>query len=300
MPKFMARIKKIYRTLDEFFTRVDEHHIYMLASGLSFNIFLYVIPLFLIAVYLLKFFLGIEGITSIVYDLSDKFLPPTQQSRVIVDTIVKEVKGILEVSSVLGVVGLFGLLWLSSTLISSFRTALNNIFGLKSPYVFLLYRLKDIGLTIFLTALILLYSFVLPLISLVYSFFDDNTDGILGTVIDQLILTGGTIVSGFCLFYFIYRFVPNQRMERLPRMIATLAAVFSIELSRHFFAWYVNNIANYSKFYGTYAVLISVAIWIYYSSLIMLLSAELGKFVFDRKSIRMQKEERKQDVHELN
>ena len=56
-----------------------------------------------------------------------------------------------------------------------------------------------------------------------------------------------------------------------------------IELSRHLFAWYISTVTDYGKFYGTYAVIVSIAIWVYYSSLIILLSAELGKYIYDNK-----------------
>jgi uncharacterized BrkB/YihY/UPF0761 family membrane protein len=55
-----------------------------------------------------------------------------------------------------------------------------------------------------------------------------------------------------------------------------------IELSRYIFAWYISSISNYGKFYGTYAVIISMAVWIYYSAVIILLAAEISKYINDK------------------
>jgi membrane protein len=92
-----------------------------------------------------------------------------------------------------------------------------------------------------------------------------------------------SLTTSFLLIYFIYRWVPNQRIPRKPRIFATISTVIMIELSRHLFAWYLSSVSNYGKFYGTYAVIVSIAVWVYYSSLIILLSAELGKFIYDMK-----------------
>jgi uncharacterized BrkB/YihY/UPF0761 family membrane protein len=53
-------------------------------------------------------------------------------------------------------------------------------------------------------------------------------------------------------------------------------------LSRNVFAWYILQFGTYGKFYGTYAVLVSVAVWIYYLTLIMLFSVEISKFLYDK------------------
>jgi membrane protein len=71
----------------------------------------------------------------------------------------------------------------------------------------------------------------------------------------------------------------------LPRFVLFLStgiSVIAIELARYIFAWYISSISNYGKFYGTYAVIISMAVWLYYSSLIILLSAEISKFIYDK------------------
>lgn len=66
-------------------------------------------------------------------------------------------------------------------------------------------------------------------------------------------------------------------------ILSTAISVGGIEIARYLFAWYISSVSNYGKFYGTYAVIISMAVWIYYSSLIILLAAEVSKFIYDKK-----------------
>ncbi|GAB1370343.1 hypothetical protein MASR1M45_04030 [Candidatus Kapaibacterium sp.] len=65
--------------------------------------------------------------------------------------------------------------------------------------------------------------------------------------------------------------------------MATVISVIGIEASRYIFTWYISSLSNYGKFYGTYAVIISMAVWIYYSAVIILLSAEISKYIYDLK-----------------
>jgi membrane protein len=83
--------------------------------------------------------------------------------------------------------------------------------------------------------------------------------------------------------YFIYWFVPNIKLNFKTKLWSTILCVVLIELSRHVFGWYISGSTSYGKFYGAYAVIVTMALWIYYSSLIILLSAELVKFILEKR-----------------
>ncbi len=275
--------KRVYRWLELFEERLDRHQTFMMASGIAFNILLYLLPVFLILVLTIRIFLGSEGIVEVFSGLLFDFLPPTQDTYVLLETISKEVEILVDYSSVFGIIGGISLLWLSSILISTFRSALNEIYSLKSPHVFILYRFKDMLLTLVLTVLILIYSYAVPIVT----FFIDSITHLLPEMftsfVSNIFLMFFSLLTSFLLIYFIFRWVPNERIPRKPRVFATSLTVVMIEISRHVFAWYISSVTDYGKFYGTYAVIVSIAVWIYYSSLIILLSAELGKYIYDNK-----------------
>ncbi|PKL78121.1 MAG: hypothetical protein CVV25_12660 [Ignavibacteriae bacterium HGW-Ignavibacteriae-4] len=275
--------KKVYRWLELFEERLDRHQTFMMASGIAFNILLYLLPIFLILVLVIRFILGSEGIVELFSGLLFDFLPPTQETYALLGTISKEVELLVEYSSVFGIIGGLSLLWLSSLLISTFRSALNEIYSLKSPRIFILYRFKDMLLTLVLTILIFVYSYAVPIVT----YFIDSITHLLPEMftgfITNILLMLFALLTSFMLIYFIFRWVPNERIPRGPRVFATTLTVIMIEISRHVFAWYISSVTDYGKFYGTYAVVVSIAVWIYYSSLIILLSAELGKYIYDNK-----------------
>ncbi|MCB0701088.1 MAG: YihY/virulence factor BrkB family protein [Candidatus Kapaibacterium sp.] len=275
--------KKAYRWLELFEERLDRHQTFMMASGIAFNILLYLLPVFLILVLIIRVFLGSDGIVEVFSGLLFDFLPPTQETYSLLESVSKEVELLVKYSSVFGLIGGLSLLWLSSLLISAFRSALNEIYNIKSQYIFILYRFKDMLLTLVLTVLILIYSYAVPIVTYFINSFTHLLPEMFTGFISNLLLTLFSLLVSFLLIYFIYRWVPNQRIPRKPRVFATILTVIMIELSRHLFAWYISTVTDYGKFYGTYAVIVSIAIWVYYSSLIILLSAELGKYIYDNK-----------------
>lgn len=277
---------KSYATIMELSDRIDEHHLYMIASGIAFNIILYLLPLFLVAIYVVNLIFNLNNVAIALQNFLKDFLPPTESASNMLGRIISEVNLIMDHSSVFGIIGIIALLWIASLLISSLRTGLNAIFGLPSKHIFIIYRLKDILLTIAFTILITIYSYAVPLVSfvqeLISSFFPQGID----LLVSQTLLFFITLATSFFLFYFIYGYVPNSKLPRFVVLSSTLICATAIELGRHLFAWYISSLSNYGKFYGTYAVVVSLAIWIYYSSLLILLSAEISKFIYDKRQQR--------------
>ena len=138
-------------------------------------------------------------------------------------------------------------------------------------------------LILVLSVLILIYSYAVPLVTFIIDLISDIAPDIFTTFVSNILLMLFTLTTSFLLIYFVYRWVPNERIPRKPRLFATIVTVVMIEIARHLFAWYISSVSDYGRFYGTYAVIVSIAVWVYYSSLIILVSAELGKFIYDHK-----------------
>lgn len=274
---------KSYATIMELSDRIDEHHLYMIASGIAFNIILYLLPLFLVAIYVVNLIFNLNNVALALQNFLQDFLPPTESANNILKRIIAEVNLIIDHSSVFGIIGMVALLWIASLLISSLRTGLSAIFSFPSKHIFIIYRLKDILLTIAFTILIMVYSYAVPIVSfvqeLIINFFPEGID----LLVSQTLLFFITLATSFFLFYFIYGYVPNKKLPRFVVLSSTAICATAIELGRHLFAWYISSLSNYGKFYGTYAVVVSLAIWIYYSSLLILLSAEISKFIYDKR-----------------
>jgi membrane protein len=275
----------LYNTIQnitELNERMDKHHTFMLAAGIAFNLIIYMIPLFLLIIYLVQVFFDISSLSDIIEKLLTDYLPPTQDNVSLVHTIIDEVGLIVEHAAFFGWIGGLGLLWISSFLVSSLRISLNTIFDIKANHFFIVYWLQDILLTVIISILILVYSYALPIVNFIVDLVNSFSPAFLEGILSNLLITIAGIVTSFLLFLFIFRFMPNKRLPRFVLFLSTGISVIAIELARYIFAWYISSISNYGKFYGTYAVIISMAVWLYYSSLIILLSAEISKFIYDK------------------
>lgn len=273
---------KFYKEADNLLSRIERHHLFMIAAGIAFNIIVYLIPLILIAIYVVRLIFNEQDISNTLETLMLELLPPTESANKIIHKVVEEVEKILGHSTFFGWIGIGALLWLSSLLISSIRYGLNTIFELKSPRMFVFYKIKDILLTLIISILIFIYSYAVPLFTIVIEYIGIYFPTQLKEIFSGALIRIASIVTSFLMFYFIYRIVPNYKLNRTVIFSSTILCVFAIELARYVFAWYLTELSNYGKFYGTYAVIMSMAIWIYYSALIILLSAEISKYFYDR------------------
>ncbi len=286
----MKRLKVIWLwieiRLSSFFKLIDKmerDHIFLMAAGIAFNIFLYLIPLFLVSVYLVNLLFGADNITQILVKYIDTVLPPTSQTSQLLEDILHEVNLIFAQSSLAGWVGIAVLLWLSSTLFSSLRTGLNRVFDVETPKVFVFYKIKDIVLIFLLMLMMIISSYIIPLYSIAYNIVIEHIEPPYTWYFTRIFITGATMFTSSVMFFGIFKFLPNYKVPKFIWGLSTLISVIAVEISRNIFAWYIVKFGTYGKFYGTYAVIVSVAVWIYYLTLIILFAAEISKFLYDRR-----------------
>lgn len=278
------RIK--FSSVFQFFERVDEHHLYLISAGIAFNILLYLIPLMLVAIYSVNLIFGVDKITNLIITTIDNLLPPNDTTIQLVQSTLKEINIVFNKSSVAGWIGFISLLWISSALLSSFRSGLNRIFEIKTEKIFFLYRLKDIGLILVMTLMLIISSYLLPLYSLVQQIVTTNLLPPYNWYFSKIFVISISLISSFIMFYILFRFLPDKRMPRYIVMMSTFMSVLITEISRNIFSVYVVKFANYGKFYGAYAVLVSLAFWVYYLTLIILISAEFSQFYYEKKQVK--------------
>jgi membrane protein len=83
----------------------------------------------------------------------------------------------------------------------------------------------------------------------------------------------------FCMFFLIYKIIPNKRIHFQSALQAALFTSLLWELAKHLFTWYVVHIASYSLLYGSLSTLVVFILWVYYSSTILLVGGEFAYFL---------------------
>lgn len=280
-------LKKIYSLIMEFIDRLDKNHIYLNSAGIAFNILLYQIPLFLLLTFFVDITIGFENLAPQLEGVIREFLPPTETSEEYISTILNETLNILKHSTIFGFVGIIFLIWLSSTLISSLRYSLNGVFKIPPKDTAILDMLKDMFLVFAIPFLFIIYTFLLPIVDIVLNLLSDLSPDKFQGIVSEFTVIITSLGTGFIIYYFIYSYIPSKKIERKKRLYVSLLNTILIEASRNIFAWYLVSISQYGKYYGGYATIVSIVLWIYYFSFIFLISAEIIQIIFEKQEKRI-------------
>jgi len=72
----------------------------------------------------------------------------------------------------------------------------------------------------------------------------------------------------------LYLVVPKRRVAVRHALAGGLFTALMIEAAKHIFAWYMANLSSLGTVYGSLTAFVTVLLWVYYSSAILLLGAE--------------------------
>jgi membrane protein len=181
--------------------------------------------------------------------------------------------------------GLFSLsfalaLWTASTVLAAAMTALDQIHQIPRSQVrpFWKARVIAVGLTIG-TMLLLLSALTLMFVSSVAIRNLAYYSGFLQLSLLQLwqLLSFPLVLAIMSLaFGFIYRYGPSRWNPGQPIMPGAMLAAVSWAVLSNLFRLYVRHFGTYNQVYGTVGAVIVLMLWLYLSSLVLLLGDQLN------------------------
>jgi membrane protein len=267
--------------LRQLLAKAEEDNIFFMAGAISFNVLVAFVPLLLFAV-------GVAGMVlsarfgdpaAALLDLVQDALPAIRGDIDLVTTVRDQIAGILDQRRGFTVLGALLLLWFSTRLVGTLRTALREIFDMAEDRGLIRGKLFDIQMVLAGSVLLLVN---LGLSALVQTAeragvevlgLEGATLGWFQTVTAQ----GLAFISIWVLFLAIYRYLPARR---IPWKAALIAATFTAvlhELLKEGFGWYVTEVANYRTTYGNLITLAVLIFWIYYESIGFILGGEAAQ-----------------------
>lgn len=266
------------------YTRGDTHNIFFMAGGLSFSLFVCVIPLVLIIFSVVGLILQKPFVADEINAFVDRLIPYQKYADFAKELIFARVDEFKLYKNITGIFGLAGLLFASSGLFGSMRTTLNQVFRVDAGASILINKLRDFGLVLVVLVYFLLSITVLPALQIVADFADSV--GFLKrfdlTFLGDLALRALSfliILSAFSIMYFL---VPNARIPKKVALVSALSAAILWEIAKELFGLYIANAVNLKRIYGAYMLAIAVVFWIYYSSIIFILGAIIGQLYRER------------------
>jgi membrane protein len=265
--------------------RSAEHHLFLFAGGLSFSLFFCTIPFVLIIFFVLGNVLDSASMQSQVNTLIDAVIPYSKYAQFVRDIISNSIQEVVQYKKIAGIIGGFVLFFAASELFSSMRTVLNKVFGVEININILLSKLKDFLLIILLLIIFTVITFSIPIIevsrqaahnwNIVNTIFES---GIFAQVFFSLL----SLIVIFISFGILYLIVPVKKINRKSALWGALWGAILWEAVKLGFGFYLQNFSNLGKIYGAYTLFIVVAFWIYCTSAVFIIGAEIARLHADR------------------
>ena len=82
--------------------------------------------------------------------------------------------------------------------------------------------------------------------------------------------------------FLIYKIIPNKKIRFKTALQAAFFTSLFWEVAKQLFGWYILHLGKFSILYGSLSTLAIFFLWIYYSSVILLLGGEVA-FLLDRR-----------------
>jgi membrane protein len=266
------------------YNKSSEDHMWIMAAGISFNFLICIIPFTLILFSVLGMYLDSQQRVTDIQQYLDKVLALPEPLKANIQTnVLKRINELSTHTTLTSVIGIAGLLWAASSLFSTVRDALNKIYKIKIDVFYLYGKLKDIMMVLFVTIFFILSVASTSLFSIVISGFDFANKYINISLFQKIIALPVGLIFSFLMYYIIHRIVPHGQVRRDTARIAAGSTAVMFEILKYLFTFYLVSFSNFSAVYGAYAALVSIIFWIYYSSYIFVLGAEIGQLYNERK-----------------
>lgn len=284
----LSWVRKVLEFINHYFVglykRIDENNLFLAGAGIAYSLFLGMIPLILLIFSLLSNLFDVRTLQNQIFQIIDTVIPyPVYASymKKVIETRLPEFVGY---STLAGYTGAIGLLITSTWIFSSMRTILNKIFQTKiqkNPFVGLL---RDLGMVILLVIFITLSTFVFPATNLILEV--AKTSELMSafnlSALWNSIVWVSSILIMVTLFFSLYYLIPY---EKLPKRVALMSAVWTTllwEVARNIFGYYIQYFFSSNALYGAFALIVVILFWVFYSSCIFIIGAEIGQLYRER------------------
>jgi len=269
------------------FERFQKDEMSQRAAALTYYALMSLFPALLIGVAVLGFF-GQAGLVSDAAGyMKDAGAPPETVDAVTSALESAQSQRSTALSAL--VIGLGIALWGASAAFGSVAAALNVVWRVEEGRGFVAHKLHNLGWTLLLI--------LLAIVTCVLLFLGG---GLAGDVLGQIGLGDkavtvwsvlrwpGALLAAMLVYAVVYYAAPNVEIRRWQYITpGAVAGVLLWILASAAFFLYVSSFAGYSATYGAFATVVILLIWLYITSAVLLLGAELNAVVDVRRSVHL-------------
>lgn len=273
MSKVRLFLINIFRYLKKLLKKFISDGCPIMASSIAFYFLFSIFPLILIFISLSGIFIDRLNIQTTILDFVEERIP------IIYSFTESNIEKIIENRTSIGIIGFIFLAIIATYVFDSIQFSLNRIYKTKSQRRF--WKQKIFGFLIITLAFIIIFLSFLLSTALFY---------LANTIIDFLklnesvsvfLLRSTSIFLGlllnFSIFGIAYFFGTNRKTHFKHHIYkGAITAAVLWEISKHIFIFFINHFLNFELAYGSVGSIIGFLLWIYISSQIFLLGAEVN------------------------
>lgn len=258
-----------------------QHHGPHLAAIISFYALMSLVPLMMIMASLAGYFLG--GAEGIVEKIVSGFVGVVPAAE---EELTANLHSLMHQKSSLGIVGSFFLLFIATLLVGSLEHALDTVFQSVRRRNFLHSRLVGIGLI----AAASLFFFMPTGGNILDAFFQRY--GMNVPLLAAMNDWGFFFLIAFLAYVVTVVIIPNHTVFLRYAVIGGLLFAGGIAVAKSLFRWYLEiSISRYNVIYGSLTVVVTLVLWIYSLSVVMLLASEVVALLQTRRVFHWGKNE---------
>ena len=243
-----------------------------LAASISYYAILSLFPLAIGLISLFSLILEAEVVETEVFGFFRTHLPGSD------GLLIANVEAVKNIRGPLGIVSALGLLWSSSLLFGAITRAVNRAWDIPYDRPFYVEKPRHF-IMVFCVAPLLVLSVVSttglqvlgneewPVLGRL-AFLEHNGINTLARPLP--------FVFSLVIFLLIYKFAPYARTYWHYVWTGALASAVLFDVGKSVFVWYLENYAAYERIYGALASVIVLLVWIYISSMIVIIGAEVS------------------------
>jgi membrane protein len=241
----------------------------MLAGAISYFTMMALVPLCLFLITIFGYFLGhYHGFYDFFSTRLINFFPAITKG------ISKELGKLIMFHGIGAFsLALYGIL--SFQVFSSIENALHVIFEVKKKRSFFWSVILSLLIITFII-MMLFISFVatslIPLLKALKQFFPELQIGLITAFMIRFIIP---FLMVFFTITVIYIFFPKTTVKTSYALSGALFATVFLEVAKHIFTWYVGTVIEFGTIYGPLTAFVVFLLWVFYSSCIFLIGAEL-------------------------
>jgi membrane protein len=246
------------------------------AASIAYRVLFSLFPLAIVVAGVFGLVSRATGAETAVVDAIVEQLPLTEEAQ---DEVRQQLLAATRNLSALGLLGVLGLVWAASGMVTATRKAVNLAWDTE-PRSFVRGKALDV-LVALAAGLVVLLTLVLSVVARVAEDAAERTLGWIGpaaAVASWLAGLAVPTVVGFVVVASAYRLLPEARPPFRQILPAAAATAIAIALLQQGFVLYLSHFGRYDVIYGSLAAVIAFLLYVYLATAVFLFGAHVARW----------------------